>query len=211
MKSFLPGAVCAMLSALPSPPAAAAFIGVLPLTPGGTDYQAYYDDQLDITWAANASLNGADTWDNQMAWVAGLSIGGVGGWRLPNMDVDGDGTIVDCTSVTQTTCKDNEYGHLFAYGAGMTLGGGITTANPGPFSNVDPLRYWAGTGLEGDSSRAWFHTFNFGVSGTNLKTSQDPAWAVHAGNVSAIPVPATLWLLGSGLLGLAGMAGRKSA
>jgi hypothetical protein len=27
----------------------AAFIGVLPATSGGTDWQAFYDDQLDIT------------------------------------------------------------------------------------------------------------------------------------------------------------------
>jgi hypothetical protein len=46
----------------------AALIGVLPTTPGGSDWQAYYDNQLDITWTTNANINGADIWDNQVAW-----------------------------------------------------------------------------------------------------------------------------------------------
>ena len=33
---------------------------------------AYYDSHLDITWAANANINGADTWANQVAWASGL-------------------------------------------------------------------------------------------------------------------------------------------
>ncbi|MGB7934539.1 MAG: PEP-CTERM sorting domain-containing protein [Gammaproteobacteria bacterium] len=35
------------------------------------------------------------------------------------------------------------------------------------------------------------------------------AWAVHLSDVSAIPVPATVWLFGSGLLGLIGISRRK--
>jgi hypothetical protein len=36
--------------------AQAALQGRAPATPGGTDYQAYYDTDLDITWVANANL-----------------------------------------------------------------------------------------------------------------------------------------------------------
>ncbi len=36
------------------------------------------------------------------------------------------------------------------------------------------------------------------------------AWAVHNGDVAAIPVPAAVWLFGSGLLGLIGVARNKS-
>ncbi len=46
---------------------------------------AYYDTVLDITWAADANINGTDTWANQMAWAAGLTLGGVSGWRLPTL------------------------------------------------------------------------------------------------------------------------------
>ena len=41
----------------------AAFEGRLPATPGGTDYQAYYDDQLDITWLSDANAAVGTQWD----------------------------------------------------------------------------------------------------------------------------------------------------
>lgn len=68
-------------------PAQAALQGRLPATPGGTDYQAYYDTDLNITWAANANLaqtsgfdaDGRMPWTVANAWAAGLTIGG-GDW-----------------------------------------------------------------------------------------------------------------------------------
>ncbi|MFT5449754.1 MAG: hypothetical protein ACI9DC_004951 [Gammaproteobacteria bacterium] len=44
-------------------PAQATLIGRLALTLGGTDYQAAYDDVLDITWTTNANINSIDTND----------------------------------------------------------------------------------------------------------------------------------------------------
>ena len=58
--------------------------GRLPATPGGTDYQAYYDPILNITWAAAANAGGLANWDAQVAWAASLNLGGVSGWRLPD-------------------------------------------------------------------------------------------------------------------------------
>jgi hypothetical protein len=43
-KSRLLGASCAVLLTLITVPTNAAFIGRLPTTTGGMDYQAYYDD-----------------------------------------------------------------------------------------------------------------------------------------------------------------------
>jgi len=51
---------------------AAPLEGRLAAPAGGTGYQAYYDPNLNITWAANVSINGFDTWDNHMAWLSGL-------------------------------------------------------------------------------------------------------------------------------------------
>jgi hypothetical protein len=66
------------------PPSYATLIGVLPATPGGTDYQAYYDDVADLTWLANANAAGMEMdWTTANAWAAGLDIDGVTGWRLP--------------------------------------------------------------------------------------------------------------------------------
>ena len=72
---------------------------VLPLE-SRLDGLAYYDPNLDITWAANASINNNDTWDLQVLWVENLILGGVSGWRLPNADVNGDGTVVFVLATT---------------------------------------------------------------------------------------------------------------
>ena len=187
-RSPLVGALGAMLSIFITLPAHAALIGVLPATSGGTDWQAYYDDQLDITWTANANINGSGTWDNQVAWAGGLGIDGVTGWRLPSMDVNGDNTIVICTA-DQAACKDNEYGHLFNYGAGTVFGSGITASSPGPFSNVQS-NYWSGTEFAPNPSNAWNFSFSNGSQNADGKSAGNFAWAVHSGNVGdGLPPP----------------------
>jgi len=208
-KSNLVGALCACVFGVFSLSTHAALIGVLPATVGGTDWQAYYDDQLDITWTANANINNTTIWDNQVAWAAGLDIDGVTGWRLPSMDVNGDGVIVSCTA-DQAACQDNEYGHLFNYGAGTVFGSGITINSPGPFSNVQS-GYWSGTEFAPNPTKAWLFGMLIGNQATNSKLSGLSAWAVHDGDVSAVPVPAAAWLFGSGLIGLLGLARRKKA
>lgn len=70
----------------------AALIGRLAATAGGMDYQAYYDDVADLTWLADANYaqtSGVDAdgrmgWTSAKNWAAGLNIGGVTGWRLPD-------------------------------------------------------------------------------------------------------------------------------
>ena len=42
-------------------PAQGALQGRLPATAGGTDYQAYYDTVLKITWTADANLAATNT------------------------------------------------------------------------------------------------------------------------------------------------------
>ncbi|MEE9303361.1 MAG: hypothetical protein V3U84_06210 [Thiotrichaceae bacterium] len=188
----------------------AAFVGRLPATPGGTDYQAYYDDQLDITWTADANINGLENWTTQVAWAADLTVDGVGGWRLPSVDVNGDGLIINCLSSTQVLCKDTEYGHLFHYGAGTTLGSGVTRANPGPFSNLHSAGYWSGTAFQDPTAgAAWVHVFFSGVQNAPSTGTNNYAWAVYDGDVSVVPIPAAAWLFGSGLLGLIGIGKRK--
>ena len=56
-KSLLLGAACAVVFTLFTVTANAAFTGRLPTTPSGSAWQAYYDDQLYITWSANANIN----------------------------------------------------------------------------------------------------------------------------------------------------------
>ena len=48
-------ATCASLAVI-SFSADAAFVGRLATTPGGTDYQAYYDTESDLTWYLTGGL-----------------------------------------------------------------------------------------------------------------------------------------------------------
>ena len=176
--------------------------GRLETSPGSGVYQAYYDPKLDITWAANANINGKDTWDNQVAWAASLTIGGVGGWRLPSTDVNGDGIVVDCFGGGVSGCEDNEMGFLF-------WEEGITQSSPGPFSNLQ-ANYWSGTEyIPGDIYGWGFDFTSLGEQFTDHKTDTYYSWAVHSGDVGAIPVPAAVWLFGSGLMGLVWVARRQ--
>ena len=176
--------------------------GRLPATPGGTDYQAYYDPNLDITWAANANINGFALWNSQVAWVSSLTIGGISDWRLPSADVNGDGIVVNCFGGGVVGCEDNEMGFLF-------WEEGITRASPGPFSNIGS-EYWTGT--EVDSDFAWIFRFTtgnqvvFSQTGNGLASL---AWAVRSGDVAPIPIPAAFWLFGSGALAILGFGKRR--
>ena len=86
-------------------------------------------------------------------------------------------------------------------------GWGLT--NTGDFLNVQSSNYWSGSKV--NSGSAW--VFNFdrgGQSGAKGEGFNLFAWAVRSGDVSAVPIPAAVWLFGSGLLGLVGMARRKT-
>jgi hypothetical protein len=175
-KSHLIGILCAAASSSITAPSHAALSGRLPLTPGGTDYQAYYDDQLDITWTEHASINGYASWQDQIDWAAGLTVGGVSGWRLANMDVNGDGTIVDCSTASATDCLDNEYGYQYWQN-------GATASSPSPFKSIQTY-YWSSTVSSINSDFAERLYFVDGSMSINSKVSGAYAWAVHDGDVA---------------------------
>lgn len=173
---------------------------------------AYYDTDLNITWTANANINGLMTWDEANTWASSLEIAGVQGWRLPNMNLNGGGIAVNCFGGGREGCEANELGYLF-------WEEGITSDTQGPFTNVVDgwMSYWSSTQLDPmylpDGSADHYETMEFteGLTGAMDVDSQAFAWAVHTGDVSAVPVPAAIWLFGSGLLGLVGIARRKKA
>jgi len=203
----------------------AALVGRLAATPGGMDYQAYYDTALNITWLADANAgagsafddgtfatDGRMSWDNAVAWTTSLTVNGIGGWRLPDMDVNGDDTIFDCALGNQAACMDNEIGHLFYYGAGTTLGSGVTADSPSPFSNIIFGAYWSGTDYAPNPAiQVWDFLVDLGAQEVSVKGGNAWAWAVRSGDVGVVPVPAAVWLFGSGLLGLICIARRKKA
>ncbi len=195
-------------------------------------YEAYYDTTLEITWLTNANIDGQKTWPTANDWAADLNIHGVTGWRLPTMlDTGTPGCIsepagTDCGYNVQTGSAStilteySEMASLFydtlgnlAYfdtaGNPEQLGWGLS--NTGPFSNLQSNFYWSGLELAHDTNAAWLFNFFNGYQGDNLKFTSYYAWAVHSGDVGAVPVPAAVWLFGSGILGLIGFSKRKKA
>lgn len=179
---------------------------------------AYYDPNLDITWLADANAGAGSTfddasfpddgdmrWASANSWAAGLTIGGISGWRLPSADVNGDGVVVDCTGGGVAGCADNEMGYLY-------WEEGITGAAPTPFSNVQTTNvdgdldaYWSGTEFAPDPDLAWLFFFDPGTQDVDDKTEHSSfAWAVHSGDVfaGAVPEPPMMWLFAMGLIGL---------
>ena len=215
-KSRLLGAVCAVLFTLITVSAHASLVGRLPLTPGGTDFQAAYDTVLDITWLTDADLSGRFNWDNQVGWARGLDTAnylGVDGWRLASMDVNGDTAVVNCNGATELACRDNELGYMFYQNMGGVLidnKTGDQTVDGVLLTDVQSF-YWSGTEFAPSPSDAWGFLFSNGTQGINGKDISLYGWAVRAGDVSAVPVPAAVWLFGSGLIGLLGLARRKKA
>ena len=91
---------------------------------------------------------------------------------------------------------------IFFYNAlGDTAG---SLSNTGPFSNVQSNYYWSATEYAPDIGDAW----NFGMGNNGYQSKLNKryslyAWAVQSGDlggVSAVPLPAAVWLFDSGLL-----------
>jgi hypothetical protein len=181
--------------------AEAALTGRLETSPGSGIFQAYYDADQDITWTANANINGLMTWNDANNWAANFTLGGVGGWRLPTVDKNGDGIVVVGTPCGATNCLDNEPLYLI-----WVLGVGY--ANPGPFSNIAANEYWSSTPDPNSTELKWEFSMQ-GVSfGIDHVSQTNAAWAVHDGDPFAVPLPAALPLFASGL-GLMGLLGSR--
>jgi hypothetical protein len=162
-----------------------------------------YDDIKDITWTANANINGLMTWTQAVSWADNLVLGGYSDWRLPT-------TIPATYGYNQT---GSELGELFYNELGGVAGSSITithNANYNLFTNVQSYAYWSGAEYSPGSGNAWLFVTLNGYQSPSTKDYQYYAWAVRPGDVSAVPVPAAFWLFGSGLMGLLGFKRRSS-
>jgi hypothetical protein len=198
-KSNLLSAVCAVLFSLIAMSANATLHGRLPATFGGTDYQAAYDDVLDITWVTNGALSTKVSWQPQVDWAANLNYLGYDDWRLASMAVSAGlptgaaPSVVSCNSATELACRDNEMGYMFYQNMGGTIGDTLTgnqTVDGVLLSNVQG-GYWSGTEYATDPAGAWFFTFiaypggHYGVD--IRKGSGFSGWAVRDGDVQENP------------------------
>ncbi len=182
-----------------------------------------YDSTQNITWLADANYanttgyasnaGGLMDWVTANTWASTLSYGGVTGWRLPTtLQPD-----PSCGSQNGGTsygfgCTGSEMGHLFNVDLGQVANQPIGTthnANYGLFQNIQDYVYWASTPWT--STYAWDFQTNTGYQSADQMTSQYYAMAVHPGDVTVVPVPPAVWLLGSGLLGLFGVMRRRNS
>ncbi len=195
---------------------------------------AYYDPEADLTWLADANyaqtsgydIDGRMTWADANTWVAGLNVGGVADWRLPDtVDVGNDGAtysnIYQGVDFGYNITTHSELSNMFYNVLGNTAfydtsgdATGCTTpnyclTNTGPFSNLQSYHYWSATKYAGSTGYAWVFIMRTGNQGFYLEGSSLYGWAVHEGDVGAVPVPAAVWLFGSGFLGLIGVARRN--
>ena len=181
------------------------------------------------------------TWFAANSWVENLDVAGVTGWRLANTNpIDGttadDSTLsyigtedlgynVSAPGTLYAGSMASEMAYLFH----NTLGNlgycdpalsttsycanqiGYGMSNTGPFNNVQSAFYWSAMEFMPESGKAWYFDMKYGLQHVYNKGVTGYAWAVHSGDVGAVPVPAAVWLFGSGLLGLIGVARKKQA
>lgn len=167
---------------------------------------AFYDTSLNITWLANANVNGAMSWDTANTWANSLTIGGIGGWRLPV--VTNASLLVSC-SYSGGNCgnNDNPNSSEMAHLNFITLGNTSSLSNSGNFENFVNYDYWSGTN-GGNPNSAWVMLFRIGHQRYQYKTYQLYALAVHDGDVAPVPEPETYAMLLAGL-GLIGAVKRR--
>lgn len=187
-----------------------------------------YDTALNITWLANADLaatntfglvfgaDGSMNWTTAQSWIGAMNTNnylGYSDWRLPTT-LQPDAT---CSSQSGGSsgayCTGSEMGQLFYNELGGVPGQNISTihnnANYNLFTNVQDSFYWSGTEYAPDTTYAWYFNMGNGDQGVDNKLNGDYVWAVRPGDVAAVPIPAAVWLFGSGLLGLLGVTRRQ--
>jgi Protein of unknown function (DUF1566)/PEP-CTERM motif len=165
------------------------------------DGKFVYDNELDITWLADANYaftnhdqaNGTMNWGGANSWASNLNVDCHGAWRLP---------IV------------NEMDHLFWEELGGTRGTPISTnhnTNYDLFQNIEG-RYWSSEADPNNSSKALSFVFNGFVYNNGNSFSEDKRTGYYAMAVtpgSIVPEPETYAMLMAGL-GLLGWKMRKA-
>jgi len=220
-------------------PAQAALQGRLPATAGGTDYQAYYDPTLNITWLADANLAASNTFglayntdlgmhpsniytgtytnaiqtSGQMTWDAAL-------WWVDAMNADGGTGYLGYndwrlpTALNQDGSGPNSGYNVTGSEMGDMYYTNLGNAAHGPLSNTGPFANLQSdlylSGTEYRVNPRNVWLFRFNV-GYQLALHKDSGYYAWAVRSGdvAVPEPASLALVGTVVGGLLGVGWRR--
>lgn len=186
---------------------------------GGMDWDT---TQAWITAMNTANYLGFNSWRlPTLTPLNGISFN----YEFDNLGASDKGYNISAPGTAYAGSTANEMAHLFyntlsnkavcdpvlSTSTTCTLQPGFGLVNTGPFMQLQDDRYWTDVENEQNTERAFDFNFVDGSVGTGHKGGYFHAFAVLDGDVgaSAVPVPAAVWLFGSGLVGLVTVSRRR--
>ena len=188
-----------------------------------------YDDVLNVTWLQDVRGAGGMTFDDAISYVNELSYGGYTEWRLPrvlpingtdyNLNFSFDGSTDEAYNISApgsvyAGSTASELAYMFFNNLGnrsfFDVNGNeqppnFGLQNVGVFIGLSAGGYWSLTDYALSERRTQNFNFYNGLQESVDDEATSNVWAVHDGDIAAVPIPSAIWLLGSGLIGFIGI------